>query len=294
MRAYIPAYEVRKPKDLPQALEWLQEEPGVWRPLAGGTDLMVLLEAGKLQHHRFVSLWGLEELQKIEVSTDAVELGALTTYADIRDHAVMQAEFGLLVRAASATGAWAIQNRGTLGGNIGNASPAADSPPALLAYDAEVELSSARGARWVGYSTFHCGYKKTLLRPEEIVTRVRLPRTHLRWGEHYQKVGTREAQAISKVCFAGRLLREEGGDRIEDLRLAWGAVAPMPLRTIRTEDVLRGRQLTADVIRDGVEVLRDELSPIDDLRSTQRFRSQVAQNVLRAFLEGLAQMGTRR
>lgn len=291
MRAYIPAYQVRLPKDLSQALEWLQEEPGKWRPISGGTDLMVQLEAGKLAHHRFVNLWGLRELQGIRVEPDAIEVGALTTYSQVRDSEVLKKEFPLLVAAASETGAWAIQNRGTLGGNIGNASPAADSPPALLAYDAEVELSSAKGSRWVAYETFHRGYKKTVLHPEEIVSRIRLPRTQLRWREHYQKVGTRKAQAISKVCFAGRILvdGENEGKQIEDVRLAWGAMAAMPVRTVRTEEVLRGRKLEASTFVDAVGALRAELSPIDDLRSTHDFRLQVAVNLLEEFLARSAQ-----
>ena len=137
----------------------LADEPGMWRPFAGGTDLMVLLEAGKLPPGKYVSLWGLTELGGIAVATDTVTLGALTTYAEVLGHPVLRSEFPLLCRAAEQTGGVATQNRGTLGGNIANASPAADTPPALLVYDAELELVSARGSRRVPYDRFHTGYK---------------------------------------------------------------------------------------------------------------------------------------
>ncbi|MDQ3805406.1 MAG: FAD binding domain-containing protein, partial [Acidobacteriota bacterium] len=140
MRAYVPAYELVVPRDLGEALALLAEGPGAWRPFAGGTDLMVLLEAGNLAHRKFFSVWGLAELRGVEVGEDALTLGALTTYTEIRRSEILRREFPMLVSAARETGGVAVQNRGTLGGNVCNASPAADSPPALLAYGAQVEL----------------------------------------------------------------------------------------------------------------------------------------------------------
>ena len=137
-------------------------------------------------------------------------LGALTTYTEIQKHPVLQAEFPLLCTAARETGSIATQNRGTLGGNIVNASPAADSPPALLVYDAEIELVSERGVRWLPYHGFHTGYKKMHIAPDELLRAVRLPRRAKPWTQYYRKVGTRKAQAISKVCFAGAALVESG------------------------------------------------------------------------------------
>src|ERR1700689_4833933 len=151
------------PRDLAAALDCLASAPGVWQPFAGGTDLMVLLEAGKLPHKKFLSVAKLDGLRGIEVTASDVTLGARTTYAEVQKHPVLQAEFPLLCAAARETGSVATQNRGTLGGNIVNASPAADSPPALLVYDAEIELISARGARWLAYHGFHIGYKKMAL-----------------------------------------------------------------------------------------------------------------------------------
>src|ERR1700732_3670910 len=160
MRAYIPSYDLRVPGSLTEALGLLAREPGMWQPFAGGTDTMVLLEAGKLSHKRFLSLSKLADLRGIEVTADAVILGAMTTYTEIQQHSVLRTEFPLLCTAARETGSIATQNRGTLGGNIVNASPAADSPPALLVYDADIELISARGVHWLPYHGFHTDYKK--------------------------------------------------------------------------------------------------------------------------------------
>src|SRR5437588_6330888 len=157
------------PTGFTQTLELLAAEPGAWKPFAGGTDLMVLLEQGKLAHGKYLSLWGLAELRGINVANDFVSIGALTTYSQLQRHDVLRQEFPLICRAAAETGGIANQNRGTIGGNIANASPAADSPPALLVYDAELELTSARGSRSIPYSSFHSGYKKMNMAADEII-----------------------------------------------------------------------------------------------------------------------------
>ena len=287
MRAYVPGYDLHVPGSLSEALALLAREPGVWQPFAGGTDLMVLLEAGKLSHKRFFSVSKLDDLRGIEVDAANVTLGALTTYTEIQTHPVLQAEFPLLCSAARETGSIATQNRGTLGGNIVNASPAADSPPALLVYDAEVELVSERGARWVPYHGFHTGYKKMNLSPDELLRAVRLPRRAAIWRQHYRKVGTRRAQAISKVCFAGAALMENGV--VADIRIALGSVAPIVLRAVKTEAVMRGARVAPAVIAAAKETLAREIVPIDDIRSTARYRLHVAQNLLAEFLSQLAQ-----
>src|SRR5687768_4113090 len=140
MRSFLPSYTLRDAPTLEAALAVLAEEPGAWRPFAGGTDLMVQLAAGTLPHRQYVNVFGLKELRYVEVKPDSVVLGGLTTFSDILRDDLLREEFPLLCRAASETGGVANQNRGTIGGNIANASPAADTPPALLVYDAELEL----------------------------------------------------------------------------------------------------------------------------------------------------------
>src|SRR2546428_6999112 len=265
MRAYVPSYHLVSPPTLSEALNLLSQNEEVWKPFAGGTDLMVLLEAGKLPHKNYVNTWNLKELRGIEVSDDQVSLGALTTYTEVQDNKVLRAEFPMLCQAASETGGLAIQNRGTLGGNIVNASPAADSPPALLAYDAELELVSTQGARRIPYHGFHTGYKEMNIRPDELLARIRLPRTSKGLKQYYRKVGTRKAQAISKVCLAA--VARMNGDTIEDIRIAFGSVAPIPLRCPRTESVLQGQKLDREVIGKAKAELAREIVPIDDIRS---------------------------
>ena len=286
MRAFIPNYELTTPSSLADALALLNREPGVWKPFAGGTDLMVLLEAGKLPHRNYINIWGLKELRGIEVTDSHITLGALTTYTDVQSHPVLQSEFPMLCQAASETGGLAIQNRGTIGGNIVNASPAADSPPPLLAYDAEIELISTDDSRWLPYRGFHTGYKQMLIGSNELLARVRMPRNTRGATHYYRKVGTRKAQAISKVCLAA--LAKLDADQISDIRIALGSVAPIVVRCVQTEDALRGRKPDSDTIRSACVTLSQEISPIDDIRSTADYRLQVAKNLLTDFLSTLA------
>ncbi len=286
MRAYLPAYELTIPRTLDEALALLRDEPGAWRPFAGGTDLMVLLEAGKLEQKKFFSIRHLRELRGVAESDGFVRVGALTTYTDVRRSELLGRLFPMLGQAARETGGIAIQNRGTVGGNIANASPAADTPPALLAYDAEVELVSAAGTRRLPYAEFHTGYKRTLMRDDELIAAVVLPKARGGARHFYRKVGTRRAQAISKVCFAA--LAETEGGVLKDVRVALGSVAPVVLRCRRTEEVLRGRRLDGDSMKAALEEIAREITPIDDVRSTARYRSRVARNLLGEFLSGLA------
>jgi len=285
MRAFIPDYQLTTPASLTDVLTLLNQQPGVWKPFAGGTDLMVLLEAGKLPHRNYVNLWGLNELRGIETTETHVTLGALTTYTEVQADPTLRREFPMLCQAASETGGLAIQNRGTLGGNIVNASPAADSPPALLAYDAEIELVSTRGSRWLPYHGFHTGYKQMHIAGDELLARIRLPRNTASVTHYYRKVGTRKAQAISKVCFAATARTNR--ELIADVRIVVGSVAPVVVRCVETEDTLRGRKPDDETVRTACASLLREITPIDDIRSTAKYRLQVAQNLLVDFLTTL-------
>jgi CO/xanthine dehydrogenase FAD-binding subunit len=254
MRSHVPSYELIAPRDLQHALKMLTEG---YRPIAGGTDVMVLFEAGKLAHKKWLTIREIPELRYIDVTPEYITLGPLTTYTDIRRSEILAKEFPLLPQAAAQTGGIATQNRGTIGGNIANASPAADTPPALLVYDAEVELTSLTGSRWLPYTQFHKAYKIMDLAPDELLTSIRLPRRFADWKHFYRKVGTRRAQAISKVCFAG--IRHEG-----QIRVALGSVAPVPI-------FLESADLSS-------------IAPIDDIRSTASYRLQVAKNLMSEFL----------
>src|SRR5579862_9453352 len=283
MRAFVPDYEMIAPRTLAEALSILKDEPGIWKPFAGGTDLMVLMEAGKLEHKRYLDLSHFKELRGIsEDPSGALTIGALTTYTDVLSSTIAGNEFPLLTRAARETGSIATQNRGTLGGNIVNASPAADSPPALLVYNAELELIAHGSSRWVPYRDFHTGYKTMILRRDEIVARIRLPRDPRSWRQVYRKVGTRKAQAISKVCFAGACVMENR--RVAEARIAFGSVAPVPVRCYGVESLLKNEFIDSELIAECRRKLATEIAPIDDPRSSRRYRELVAQNLLADFL----------
>jgi CO/xanthine dehydrogenase FAD-binding subunit len=285
----LEGYQVAVPRSLTEALGELARHPGA-RPFAGGTDLMVLLEAGHLPPGRYVSLQHLSELAGIAETPDGgVAIGALTTYTAIQRSRRLADEYPLLALAARETGGVATQNRGTIGGNIANASPAADTPPVLLVYDADLELVSASGSRRIPYSSFHTGYKQMAIAPGELIARVHLP-SRTGWGrsaggrDYYRKVGTRRAQAISKVCLAAAIRVDAGA--VQDVRIALGSVAPTVIRAVRTEESLRGQPLDAGAIAAAERTLLSEIVPIDDIRSSARYRTRVAANLLREFLQG--------
>ncbi len=287
MRADPSDYELVAPGNLASIVALLAQSPGEWLPIAGGTDVMVLYAAGKLASRKLVSLWNLPELRRIEVSAGEVRIGAASTYSDLRQHEVVSREFPLLASAARWTGGVANQNRGTLGGNIANASPAADSLPALLVYEAELVLVSARGERRVAYVDFHTGYKKNSLAQDELIKDICLPRRYSGYVCYSRKVGARNAQAIAKVCIAALALLERGF--VRDIRIAAGSVAPVPLRLRKTEEVVTGKMIDKPLMEKARQAAVGEISPIDDIRSTARYRSVVLGNLVAEFLQKVAE-----
>jgi len=289
MRSDPNDYELVAPGNLSAVVSLLADQPGSWLPIAGGTDVMVQYAAGKLTARKMVSLWNLPELRQIEVADSELNIGATCTYSQIRNHEVVKKEFPLLASAASWTGGIANQNRGTLGGNIVNASPAADSLPALLVYEAELMLVSVRGERRVPYVDFHTGYKKTLLAPDELIRAICLPRRTSGYVSYSRKVGARNAQAISKVCLAA--LGQLSNGKVNDVRIAAGSVAPVPLRLSETEGVVKGNTIDSALIQHAKKAAAGEIRPIDDIRSTAAYRSAVLGNLVMEFLQKLATGG---
>jgi OHCU decarboxylase len=285
MRSDPAEYDLVAPANLRAAVSLLASGSEQWLPIAGGTDLMVQHAAGTLRARKLVSISGLPELRKIDTFAEEIQIGAGCTYTDIRKHDSVKRELIMLAKAASWTGGIANQNRGTLGGNIVNASPAADSLPALLAYDADLILVSIRGERRVSYSTFHTGYKKMTLAADELIRAVCVPRRFGGYVSYARKVGTRNAQAVSKVCMAA-LARVEDGT-VHDARIALGSVAPTPIRLAETERVLEGKALDASLVLLASRTAAAEVQPIDDIRSTARYRAAVVANLVTEFLETL-------
>ena len=252
------------------------------RPVAGGTDLLVAL-TGELgpPPASVVDLWAIDGLRGIAIEGGALRLGALTTYTDIRRSPLCREHVPALVEAAATIGAAQIQNRGTLGGNIANASPAGDTLPVLLAADATFVLGSVRGEREVAAADFWTGYRQTALAHDELVVAIRLPLGPDR-EQRFRKVGTRRAQSISKVVLAAawRAVPTDGAAVWRDVRVALGSVAATPIRAAATEAALEGSAPTPETADRAAEVLAAELQPIDDVRSTAGYRRVVAARLL--------------
>ncbi|HLQ47988.1 MAG TPA: xanthine dehydrogenase family protein subunit M [Candidatus Dormibacteraeota bacterium] len=257
-------------------------DPPPLTPLAGGTDVMVRI-TGEIGEPpvRLLDLWRLDELRGIASDGESITLGALTTYTDIRRSPACREHLPTLVEAAATIGAAQIQNRGTLGGNIANASPAGDTLPVLLALDAEIDVGGSRGERTIPASEFWVAYRRTALAPDELILRVRIPVAGGREAR-FRKIGTRRAQAISKVVMALAWRDREGvsGRAWSDVRLALGSVADRPIRAGTTESLLEGRTPTPETADAAAASLAAEITPIDDVRSTADYRRAVAARVL--------------
>jgi CO/xanthine dehydrogenase FAD-binding subunit len=291
MRGDPAAHDLIAPGNLSAVLEILAAEPGQWTPIAGGTELMVTFAAGRLNAKKLVSLWGIPDLRTIETTAESVAIGAAATFLELRRHAVIAAELPLLARAASWIGSVANQSRATLGGNLVNGSPAADSSPALLAYDAEIEFISMRGRRRVPYAQFHTGYKRNVLAADELLYAIHVPRRFARHHHYLRKVGTRRAMAVAKVALGATALLEKG--MIREIRLGAACLAPYPARLLQTEAALLGQPITGESVEAARRALLGEVQPIDDIRSTAEYRGRVAANLLDEFLLELRREGLR-
>jgi CO/xanthine dehydrogenase FAD-binding subunit len=282
MRGNAEAHKLIAPGNLGAVLELLAGAPGEWTPIAGGTELMVAHAAGRLNAKKLVSLWGIPDLRFIKIKQESITIGAGATFRDLRAEGTLAGDLPLLAKAAGWIGSIANQSRATLGGNLVNGSPAADSSPALLVYDAEVELVSVQGRRRIPYAAFHTGYKQNVLAPDELLFAVHLPRKFRQHRQYLRKVGTRRAMAISKVALAGTASLEEGV--VQEIRLAAASLAPFPARLYKTEAAVLGQAITPEVIESARKALLAEAQPIDDIRSTAEYRRGVGGNLLEEFL----------
>jgi xanthine dehydrogenase small subunit len=267
VKSSISDLDLRRASSLEDALAALRDEQRT--PIAGATDLYVALNFGTLAPKRFVDIWGVDELRGIAPRGEMLVIGALATYTDMIRSADVVERLPMLVEAARQVGGPQIQNRGTIGGNIANASPAGDSLPVLAAADAVVVLRSSAAERRVALTEFFTGYRATIMRADELIVAVEIPRVN--GPQWFRKVGTRAAQAISKIVVAGIRGRAP--------RIAFGSVGPTVIRVRRTESALA----SGASIDDAAEILATEISPIDDVRSTADYRRRVSINLLRRF-----------
>ncbi|HEX7281978.1 MAG TPA: FAD binding domain-containing protein [Vicinamibacterales bacterium] len=268
MPARVEALTLERPRSLKAALSMLAGDARL-TPIAGCTDVYVGLHFGTLADRRFIDLWPLDELRGISSKEDVVRIGALTTYSELIASKTILKRLPMLVAAAREVGGAQIQNRGTLGGNVANGSPAGDTLPVLLAADARVILRSARGERTVPFTSFYTGYRASVRRPEELITAIEFPAVEGR--QWWRKVGTRRAQAISKIMIAGVRGRQ--------VRIAFGSVGPTVVLASKAAAILQN----GGTVADAQAALLTEIAPIDDIRSTREYRARVAANLLAEF-----------
>ncbi|MFI5363817.1 MAG: FAD binding domain-containing protein [Elusimicrobiota bacterium] len=285
MRGDPGSMTVLSPRSAAEAVRALAENAGAL-PLAGGTDLMVSWNMGQLNGRAVVDLSRVTEWKKISASRRSIRIGSLVTHSKIQTHPLLRARFPLLVSACSVVGAAQIQNRGTLGGNIANASPAGDTFPPLSVYEALVHCVGPAGKRAAPISEIFTGVKKTSLKPGELIEAIELPfPAKAPTRGVFRKVGTRAAQSISKTMFAGLLWLKKDGTA-EEARLSFGSLAPTVKRLRSAERFLTGRRLDAAAAAGAAALLTDDVSPIDDIRSTREYRLEASRNLLVRFLLG--------
>ena len=267
MKSAITPLSIETPRTLDNALALLRDRPLV--PVAGATDLYVGLNFGTLAATQFIDITRLPELHGITERGDRLVIGAGVSYTTIMQSPLVLQRLPMLVQAASQVGGVQIQNRGTLGGNVANGSPAGDSLPVLAAADAELVLRSAGGERRVAFNNFYTGYRTSLLRTDELIVAIEVPR--LDGTQWFRKVGTRAAQAISKLVIAAV--------RAPTPRIAIGSVAATTVRLPQTEAALAA----GAGIDEACNIMQTEITPIDDIRSSGDYRRTVAANLLRRF-----------
>lgn len=284
----ISIIQAWSPRTLAEAYQLLAQEQGRIKVLAGGTDLMVSLHARTECPPAYLNVWPLAELRGIAETNESVRIGALTTYTQLMRSTPVQQHAPILAEAAGVIGARQIQNRGTLGGNIVNASPAGDTLPVLAVLEAELEIGSSRGMRLVPFNAFYTGYRRTVLAADELLLAVILPKRRPQEQHYFRKVGTRQAQAISKVVMA-LLLRQTQPGRVDFIRIALGSVAPTVMRAPLTEALLQNQSLSPARIAAAREQMMAEVQPISDVRSTALYRRTIAGNILARALYELGQ-----
>lgn len=284
----LPEFEFLRPRTLPESLAMLADRAPDVMPLAGGTNLIVELRDGHSSPKRLMDVSRLRELRGIRRNDEYIVIGGGTTITELLEHPLI-AEHGRALREAAAMlGNPLVRNRATVGGNLANASPAADMAPPLLALGAEVELVSTTGARWVSLDKFMVGVNKTLMEPNELLASIRWPVPHARGAAGFYKIGLRKADACSVINAAAVVVRDESGC-CRQARIAIGAAAPRPVRAHAAEAALLGQPLTKEVIEGAAHLAVQATEPIDDIRGTAAYRRRMAELMVRRLLTRIAE-----
>ncbi len=282
----LPQFELLMPETLPEALEMLAERVPDVRPLAGGTNLIPDMRAGTHRPGCVVNVEGLSGLRGIHQEDGHVVVGSGVTIAELLESDLIAEQAPVLRQAAGVFANPLVRNRATVGGNLGDASPAADMAPPLLVLDAEVKLATSDGARWVPLRDFFVHVRDTVCEPAELITALRWPVPPAGSYGRFRKLSLRKAMAISVVSAAVQVTLDDD-ERCEDIRIAMGAVAPTPMRAYEAEEMLKGERLEPELIEEVRHVACGAASCIDDVRSSAAYRERVAGVLVRRVLKGV-------
>jgi CO/xanthine dehydrogenase FAD-binding subunit len=273
------------PQSLDEALSILHENPTQLRIIAGGSDVIVQLRDGVIKPKRLLNILSLKELRFVKKQDDRIHIGALATYNDITTSPFTRDHAWPLVEASRQIGAIQLQNTATLGGNLGNASPAGDSLPPLYALDAVVVARNKTGAREIPIEQFYLSYRKTALKPNELIEQVHFKALGMNDRGAYKKLGLRLANAISIVDVATVLRGRDSKGAFEEARVALGAVAPTIKRARACERALTRRPITKEILRNAATLATDDATPIDDIRGSASYRKDVVTSLVYEALE---------
>jgi len=284
----LPEFDLLRPNTMPEALAMLAEQDPDVLPLAGGTNLIVELRDGHRSPKKLVDVSRLRELHGISREEGHLVVGSGTTIAELLTHPLIAEHGRPLRQAAALLGNPLVRNRATVGGNLANASPAADTAPPLLALGAEAELVSRNGTRRVPLRDFMTGVNQTLIRPDELLASLRWPAPPARSAAGFYKIGLRKADACSVINAAAMVVWDEGR-RCREARIAIGAAAPRPVRAPAAETALQGRPLEPGVIEEAAHLAAQATEPIDDIRGTAAYRRRMAEVIVRRLLTQIAE-----
>lgn len=267
--------EFFNPASLSDALEYLHRCGGEAKPIAGGTDLLVQMKRGLLRPERLVNLLPLSQLKKIEEADGGLRIGALARHADLERSPIVQEGWKLLARACRKVGSPQIRHLGTIGGNLCNASPSADTAPGLLVLEAEVCLANVKGERKLSLETFFKGPGQTALQEGELLTEVLVPRPPKGYCSSYLKLGRRRSMDLALVSAAVLLTFDPERKRFGRVRIGLGSVAPTPIRAREAEKALEGQPVGEEAIHEAARVASKECEPITDLRASAQYRREM-------------------
>jgi len=285
----IPKINYFKPKNLDEALKLLSKLEEA-RVIAGGTDLIVDMKTGRTKPKNVIDISSLGELKYIKLDSTSIRIGAATTLQEILESKIIVENVPVLAEAISNMGSWHLRNVATIGGNLCNASPAADTAPPLLVLNAEVKLRSLMEERIVPISKFFHGPRSTELRANEIMTEIVIPRPPKKSGMKFLKLGRRSAHTLSIVAVATLVTVDKG--RFNDVRISLNAVAPTPIRAYKTEEALKGEKVEIGVIEDKMKMITEGIKPITDVRASAEYRREMSIILARdAIFESLKQLG---